>query len=194
MNLPIDKNKQALYFKEHPFLNGRFILRPFNETDAKGLFELDSIEEVHTYLGTKPVKRLEESQKVLDFLLRQYDENGIGRLAIEEVSTGKFVGWSGLKYELELRKDNPYFDLGYRLKPEYWKMKIGSSSARISVNLAFQSLGLNKLGAVAMPGNLGSNTIIKNLGFQQGEDFEFEGDHLFWYELTKQQYFKGLHV
>ena len=49
----------------------RLILRELRITDLDGMFELDSDPEVHKYLGNKPVKTKNESQKILDSVLQQ---------------------------------------------------------------------------------------------------------------------------
>mgnify|MGYP000748930400 CR=1 FL=1 len=62
----------------------RLILRELRTTDLEGMFELDSNPEVHKYLGNKPVKTKTESQKMLDSIINQYKERGIGRFAAIE--------------------------------------------------------------------------------------------------------------
>lgn len=75
----------------------RFLLREIVPEDEAALYKLDSDVEVHRYLGSKPVKTIEEVREVIKFIRKQYDENGIGRWAIIDKTTGEFVGWSGLK-------------------------------------------------------------------------------------------------
>ncbi len=52
---------------------------------------------------------------------KQYEENGVGRLAVIEKESGLMIGWSGLK--LLRQPVNGYvntLDLGYRFIPEFW--------------------------------------------------------------------------
>lgn len=60
----------------------RLYLRRLTESDTTDLFELDSNPKVHKYLGNNPVKSIEESQNQIKNVLKQYEEFGIGRLAI----------------------------------------------------------------------------------------------------------------
>ena len=53
---------------------------------------------------------------MISFIRAQYVKNGIGRWAIIDKNTEDFIGWTGLKYEQNLRKEFNYYDLGYRLK------------------------------------------------------------------------------
>ncbi len=73
----------------------RLILRELLPTDVAGMFEMDSDPEVHRYLGNKPYSAIEESQANIEFIRRQYIENGIGRWATIEKETNNFVGWAG---------------------------------------------------------------------------------------------------
>ena len=54
----------------------RLILRDILPSDANGMFELDSNPIVHKYLGNKPVKTIDESKKMIDTIIQQYEEKG----------------------------------------------------------------------------------------------------------------------
>jgi ribosomal-protein-alanine N-acetyltransferase len=49
-------------------------------------------------------------------ILEQYKKFDFARLAVILKDTNEFIGWSGLKYEQNLRKKFNYYDLGYRFK------------------------------------------------------------------------------
>ncbi|GGD20311.1 hypothetical protein GCM10011368_22790 [Hyunsoonleella pacifica] len=99
----------------------RLILRELRATDLNNMFKLDSNPEVHRYLGNKPVKTKAESQKILESVLRQYKDRGIGRWAAIEKSSGEFIGWSGIRLNTEFNMNGftKYHDVGYRLLPKY---------------------------------------------------------------------------
>lgn len=61
----------------------RLILRKLEEEDAERMFRMDSDPEVMKYLGT-PVKNREESKEIIKMIQKQYEENGVGRLAVIE--------------------------------------------------------------------------------------------------------------
>jgi ribosomal-protein-alanine N-acetyltransferase len=56
-------------------------LREFKDTDVANIYKLDSNEEVHNYLGKKPIKTLKEAEEIVSFFHQQYKERGIGRFA-----------------------------------------------------------------------------------------------------------------
>ena len=92
------------------FETERFYTRDIIETDVQGIFELDSDPDVHIFLGNKPTKTMEEAEKNVQYLMEQKARNGMARLAIIEKGTEEFIGWTGIKFEENLRSET-YYDL-----------------------------------------------------------------------------------
>ncbi|WP_430467822.1 GNAT family N-acetyltransferase [Winogradskyella ouciana] len=165
----------------------RLILRPINENDAQNFYEMDSNPKVHIYLGNNPVTSIEQSKSKIEGILQQYKDYGVGRLAMERKDTGEFIGWSGLKSERELRKEFDYYDLGYRLKEEFWGNGYATEAAIASLDFGFNDLKLKEICAAADVNHIASNTILKKIGMQPSGTFEFEGDLCNWYILENTQ-------
>lgn len=161
----------------------RLFLRPITADDAQDFFELDSNPKVHLFLGNKPVKKIEESEAMIANILEQYETNGLGRLAIIEKSTNEFMGWAGLKYEENLRKEFNYYDLGYRLKEQFWGKGFATEAAFASLEYGFKDLKLKEIGAAAGFNHIASNTILKKIGLKPSGTFTYEGELCNWYLL-----------
>ena len=99
----------------------RLIIRDIEEYDVEGIFKLDSDPEVHEFLGKNPIKTMKEAEEIIVYIRGQYEKNGIGRWAIIDKNTEDFIGWTGLKYEQQIRNSFNYYDLGYRLRKKYKK-------------------------------------------------------------------------
>lgn len=166
----------------------RFILREIRITDLEGMFLLDSDPEVNKYLGNKPVQTKEEEIKIIEFIHKQYEEYGLGRLAIIEKSSDEFVGWTGIKYETEVRSEFNYYDLGYRLRKEYWGKGIGTETAIASLRFGFLELKLDEIFGAADIANIGSNKILKKVGLNWIETFPFEGVEHNWYGIKRENW------
>lgn len=165
----------------------RLILRELRMTDLNGMFELDSDPEVHKYLGNKPVKQIEESQKILESVIIQYKERGIGRWAAIEKNSGNFIGWSGLRLNTEYNMNGftKYYDVGYRFIKRYWGKGYATESGKASINYAFNNLKLPELYATTERGNQASHNALLKIGLKYVEDFYFEQEklNLRWYKI-----------
>lgn len=161
----------------------RLILRPITEADAKDFFELDSNPNVHKYLGNNPVRSIEQSKAMIKDILEQYKTYNIGRLAIILKDTKEFIGWSGLKYEQNLRKEFNYYDVGYRLKEQYWGNGYATEAALASLDYGFKDLKLKEIGAAAELDHIASNTILKKIGMLHTGTFTYSGDLINWYTI-----------
>ena len=165
----------------------RLILRDLRLTDLEGMFALDSDPEVHTYLGNKPVKTIDESKKILESVLTQYKERGIGRFAVIEKSSGDFVGWSGLRLNTEYNMNGytKYYDVGYRLIKQYWGKGYATESGKASVEYAFNNMKLPEIFATTELGNLASHNALLKIGLHYVEDFYFEQEQVIlrWYKM-----------
>lgn len=99
----------------------RLILREMLPEDDEALFAMDSDPEVHKFLGNKPVTDMEDCRKTIEQLRKQYVENGIGRWAVIEKSSGQFVGWSGIKYFKDsVNNHDRFYEVGYRFNRASW--------------------------------------------------------------------------
>lgn len=162
----------------------RLILRPVTIDDDKDMFEMDSNPNVHKFLGKNPVKSIEQSREMIRSILKQYEEFGIGRLAVIKKDTNEFLGWSGLKYETKVREEFSYYDLGYRFKEKHWGNGYATESALGALKYGFKDLELKEIGAAAEANHSVSNHILKKVGMQPSGTFIFENILCNWYIKT----------
>ncbi|MEZ4756664.1 MAG: GNAT family N-acetyltransferase [Flavobacteriales bacterium] len=162
----------------------RLILRDLEERDVDGIFALDSDPEVLRYIGTPVMTDRSEAAHVIAMVRRQYEENGIGRWAMELRSTGEFVGWCGLKWEQHIRPF-AYYDIGYRLIRKHWGQGYATEAASACLRHGFEVLGYPEICAAAEAEHHASNRILQKIGLKQGEPFVFEGKVCNWYSLRK---------
>jgi len=114
-------------------------------------------------------------------------------LAIIDKKTNDFIGWSGLKFEQELRKFD-YYDLGYRLRKEYWGKGIATEASIKSLRYGFKDRNLEKIGAGADIDNIASNRVLQKVGFKVFDTFDFEGLPHNFYEMTKSEWDKTIRI
>ncbi|WP_375241571.1 GNAT family N-acetyltransferase [Lacinutrix sp.] len=165
----------------------RLRLRELRKSDLEGMFKLDSNPNVHKYLGNKPIKTKTEAQKILDSVLQQYTERGIGRFAVIEKASGDFIGWSGLRLNTEYNMNGftKYYDVGYRLIERFWGKGYATESGKASVDYAFNTMKLPELYATTEISNQASHNALLKIGLQYKTDFFFEQEqmNLRWYTI-----------
>lgn len=173
---------------QHIFETSRLILRELNIQDATEMFLLDSNPEVHRYLGNKPIKTIEESLKIIEFVQAQYKNYGIGRWAVIHKETNEFIGWSGIKYNPTTTNGvSNYYDLGYRFRQEFWGNGYALESAKACLKFGFDILQLPALYAAAHQSNIASNKILNKIGFKNIGNFMYEHEPEIWYKIDNSE-------
>ena len=165
----------------------RFFMRHFETEDASALFEMESIPEVHTYLGKQPLTDINQMHEVIKGVKAQYKKNKIGRMLVLDKKTNELVGWSGLKLEEKIRPF-AYYDIGYRFKPQHWGKGIATETALASLKLGFETLKLPEICGAADVENLASCRVLQKIGLKFTEQFTFEGTLCNFYRLRKEDW------
>lgn len=167
----------------------RLILRNLVEEDYKRLYLLDSDPEVMKYVGMPTLSKIEESKDVVKMIIQQYEDNGLGRLAVIEKESGLLIGWSGLKLNTsEVNGYQNFYELGYRFLPETWGKGYATESGKASLDYGFNDLKAEIIYAYAHSENLVSNHILTKLGFEKTSEFTEPDGVCFWYELKKENF------
>jgi [ribosomal protein S5]-alanine N-acetyltransferase len=159
----------------------RLILRPFEKSDAKELFEMDKNPNVHTYLWQKPVENIEEVYAYIEMVQKQYDERGIGRFSTILKETGELIGWTGIKFvndHVENGNTN-FYDYGYRLNEKFWNKGYASEASVAWLNYAFNQMNINEIHAYTHAENGASNHVLQKVGFNFMEDYP-DDDGITW--------------
>lgn len=172
-----------------PIETERLLLRPLVKEDAGRLFLLDSNPEVMKYVGMKPLIQISESEKVIEMIQNQYQDNGIGRFAVIEKQSNLLIGWSGLKLNREtIHHHRDFYEVGYRFLPEFWGKGYATESVEASLKLGFEKMNLEILYAYAHAENTASLQVLKKTGFLLKENFEEEDGTCIWFEMPKEIY------
>lgn len=168
----------------------RLIIRELRVTDLPGMFAMESNPNVHRYLGNKPLKNEAECAEIIQYIRSQYEELGIGRWAMIEKETQKFVGWTGFKFNTEEECGHINFlDLGYRMREEFWGKGYATESAIACMDYIFEHWDHNTIIGMAMEINNASIKILhKKVGMRLTDHFEWENEPCFFYEITKDEW------
>lgn len=164
----------------------RLLLRGLNENDAEQILQLDSAEAVLRYLPVMPIETIAQAREGIAYIRKQYSENGTGRLAMIRKEDGAFLGWCGIKWvnDHETNGKTNYYDIGYRLLPEFWNKGYAFEAAQACCDYAFTIPRLEALHATVMEGNTASARIAEKLRMALVSRFEEEGKAWRWYTLA----------
>ncbi|MES2679066.1 MAG: GNAT family N-acetyltransferase [Bacteroidota bacterium] len=164
----------------------RLLLREILPEDEEALFELDSDPDVHRYVGKRPVETREQIKMVIAFIRQQYEDNGIGRWAVIEKTTGQLIGWAGLKlFTDEVNGIKDFHELGYRFMKKHWGKGYATEASKAIVNYGFEELGLTDIYGMTDPENLASKKVLEKTGLKYLETFDFSGEATDWFLISK---------
>ncbi len=160
----------------------RTIMRKLTKGDANDFYALNLDREVLKFTGDKSFENL---QTAIDFLTNydQYEKYGVGRLAVIEKETSKFLGWCGLKFN----EDKNEYDIGFRFYKKYWNKGFATETAKKCVDFGLNELKIEKIVGRAMKENIGSIKVLEKISMAFKENFDFEGQEGVIYELSKKK-------
>jgi [ribosomal protein S5]-alanine N-acetyltransferase len=141
----------------------RILLRRIDLNDNSDLFLLRSDEKVLEFIGKEPAKDLKE---VYSFI-RMIDE-GIHScsaimwgIAIKN-EPGKLIGTICL---WNIQKENYRAEIGYMLRPEYWRKGIMKEVIQKVADYGFKTMKLHSIEARIHSNNTASAAILESTGF-----------------------------
>lgn len=162
----------------------RLIIREHVLSDAPFFFTLNSNYNVVKYTGDSSFKMIEEAEKIVQYVINQYKENGYGRWLVTEKETGNPIGWCGLKFHTDTKET----DIGYRLLESAWGKGYATESAKACIDYGFKHFNLNRIIGDAMKQNTASINVFKKLGMTYLKDSLLDNIESVVYELKKENY------
>ncbi len=133
----------------------------------------------------------EESRSLLLGLQSHLSLRGYTYYATELLSTGEFIGFTGLKYQEFQGPFTPATDIGWRLRKEAWGQGYATEGARRCLEHAF-ALGLERVVSFCPVRNVASERVMQKAGMEKMGEFRHPGlkDHTHlnpcvWYEVKK---------
>lgn len=150
------------------------ILRPFTIDDAEAYWPLLNLPEVLRYTGEDPKPSLDAVREVLlTRPLRDYEVHGYGRMACIEKSSGRLVGFSGLKFVDDLQET----DIGYRFLPDCWGKGYATESASALMAQGRAQHGVTRIIGLVQPANGASSRVLEKLGLVHERTFDPDDGH-----------------
>ena len=158
----------------------RTYLRNLTTKDAKDFFNLNLDQEVLRYTGDKPFKTVQKAKNFLE-QYDQYERYGVGRLAVIEKKSNKFIGWCGLKFSPDLNE----YDIGFRFLKNFWNQGYATETAKRCLEFGFKVLMLDEIVGRAMTENKASIKVLEKIGMTFKKNFDFDGKEGVVYQTSR---------
>lgn len=165
----------------------RLLLRMFKLDDLDDLSQIYADAEVMKYLSGHALTR-EETEGWLKYFLDGWESYGFGWWAVTLKDSNKLIGHCGLQFI----NVTPEVEVTYGLARAYWQMGLASEAARACLRYGFEELALDRIYALADPGNDGSHRVMERVGMSYDKteyykDNLYEGD-LVYYLISMENY------
>jgi ribosomal-protein-alanine N-acetyltransferase len=129
----------------------------------------DDLDEMATLLGDAEALALwgdpldrDGARDWIDRNIARYERDGFGRCAVLWRATGEFVGDCGLVRTLV--EDQPEVELGWIVRGSWWGRGIATEAAAAWRDLAFGTLGLDRIVSMVSGRNPASRRVAEKLG------------------------------
>jgi len=140
-------------------------LRPVRPTDRADLMALESDPEVMRYLNGGQVVP-EAGHINADFLTPRGEEREV--VAAHHKESGAFVGWFAL-FDDGVVDGLRTAEIGYRLVKSAWGKGYGTEGVRALLDVAFNSMGIDRVRAETMAVNQASRRVLEKAGFRHAK-------------------------
>ncbi|MBW4041324.1 MAG: GNAT family N-acetyltransferase [Acidobacteria bacterium] len=154
------------------FCTARLLLRHWREEDREPFAEMGADAEVMEHFPAGLSRA--ESDAFVDGIGALLERRGWGLWAVEELATGRFIGFTGLNEPGFEAPFLPATEIGWRLRRDAWGHGYASEAARGVLAVAFEDLGLEELVSFTAVSNARSQAVMRRIGMtaDPAEDFD----------------------
>jgi ribosomal-protein-alanine N-acetyltransferase len=116
----------------------------------------------------------EVSSAWIDRVGADLERRGWGLWALEELGTGRFLGFTGLNVPRFDAHFTPAVEIGWRLRRDAWGHGYASEAARGALAVAFEDLGLDELVSFTAVPNVRSQAVMRRIGMTHDPVDDFD--------------------
>jgi RimJ/RimL family protein N-acetyltransferase len=149
----------------------RLILRRFRDADRPAFAALNADPSVMAYFPRTLTPA--ESDALIERMDSQFDRLGFGPWALELVSSGDVIGFTGLFVPGFEAHFTPAVEVGWRLAAPAWGHGYASEAGRASLALAFDEIGLDEVVSFTSALNTRSESVMRRLGMTREPTDDF---------------------
>jgi RimJ/RimL family protein N-acetyltransferase len=172
-------------------------LRPWRDDGVESFRELHQSPDVMAFLPGP--NSFEETRALVTRVRDHWARHGYGLFVLEKRETRRFLGFTGLiaiEWEAPVRG----VEIGWRLRRDAWGRASPRKRRKGCLPLAFDTLGVDPLVAIAVPETVRSHRVMERLRFERRPEKDFDHPriaaghrlayHWAW-ELTRDRWLKA---
>jgi RimJ/RimL family protein N-acetyltransferase len=150
----------------------RLLLRPWRDADRDPFRRMNADPPVMEFFPG--VLASDESDALMDRIIKHFDERNFGLFAAELVDEKSFIGFIGLSIPTFTAHFTPAVEIGWRVASAYWGRGLATEGARALVEYAFSTLQIPGLVSMTVPGNMPSRRVMEHIGMthEPSDDFD----------------------
>jgi RimJ/RimL family protein N-acetyltransferase len=162
--------------KIHELRTSRLFLRNWKDSDIAPFIAMGCDEHVMKFFPS--LHGEEQSREFIRRTKEGFIECGWGLWAVEELASGEFLGFTGIKPIIEefpvSSIQTPLVEVGWRLRPEWWNKGIATEGALASLQFGFEILKLKEIVSFTSVLNVPSIRVMQKIGMKRDIDADFD--------------------
>ncbi len=140
----------------------RLILRKIEKDDYKDINEYSSNPEVSRFLTWSEHESLDYTKEYTRYIIKKYKTGEFLDWALVLKANSKMIGTCGFtSFDIA----NSKAEIGYVISDDYWNNSYATEAVQRVMEYAFLELGINRLEARTMVGNIASEKLLEKCGF-----------------------------
>lgn len=159
----------------------RLCLRSWRLQDVEPMAAINADPRVGDWLGG--TIDLEETSARLQLYGYHWEEHGFGIWAVEERTSGRLVGRTGLMHWDDWTASPHDAEIGWTFDPADWGKGYATEAARAVLDWAAPRPGLRTIISITRPDNVRSRRVMEKLGLTYNGETVWHGFSQVWYGI-----------
>ena len=128
---------------------------------------------------------VDSTREQIEWLRRQWAEEGLGHWAMEDLFTGRLIGRIGLLRHHDWPLEPSPVEVGWVLDERWWGRGLATEAGRASMELWREHLPDERLISITLPENRRSRAVMERLGLTYRGATHWHDHDVVWYAVDR---------
>ncbi len=162
----------------------RLRLRGYTPDDLNPFSSIRADPVVMRYIGTGVPQDEGQAGAWLEKNRVRWEQHDFGMWAVALIGDETLLGWCGLG----MLDTTTEVEVGYGFSRASWGKGIATEAARASLRFGFEARNLDRIVAVAMPENTGSQRVMEKIGMKYIKRAHYYGVDVVYYAISHDEF------